>query len=81
MDNRKRYIEGMEMIRYNFTDWKYYLHYTLALDYEHMMKASEQWPQLGRLIAEWVHILRVSKKPLVMLKLWRANIDKVPKSG
>ena len=51
MDNRKRYIEGMEMVRYNFTDWKYYLHYTLALDHEHMMRASEQWPQLGRLIA------------------------------
>ena len=51
LDNRARYIKGLEMRRYEFSDWKYYLHYTLARDYNYLIKASEQWPQSGRLIA------------------------------
>ena len=46
-----------------------------------MMNASKQWPLIGRLIAEWIHVLRIKTKPIVMLKLWRTKIDEVPKSG
>lgn len=82
MLNRFLYLRDGRLPHHNFTDWKYYLHYALTKDHEIMIEASKQWPQAGRLIAEWIHSLRATKRnSLAILKIWRKKIDLVPKSG
>jgi hypothetical protein len=57
------------------------LHYGIKKNEEQIYAASKRWPHTGRLIAEWIHVLRTKKSPLAMLKIWREKIDEVPKSG
>ena len=46
-----------------------------------MIEASKKWPNSGRIVSEWIHVLRMMKKPLGILKIWREEIDKIPKAG
>lgn len=66
---------------YEFSDWKYYLHYGLTKNEEMLMEAIRKWPYTGRLVAEWIHTKRTKLSSLEMLKIWREKIEEVPKSG
>ena len=81
-ENKWLYLNGKEVKKHEFSDWKYYLHYALVGDAEFMRLASQKWGQSGRLMAEWIHVLRAhNKNTLVILKIWRHRIEAVPKSG
>lgn len=80
--NRYFFINDINFIEdFEFSDWKYFLHYGIRKNDEILYAASKKWPHTGRLIAEWIHALRTKKSPLTMLKIWRQKIDEVPKSG
>lgn len=51
------------------------MHYALGGDVRFLKTICHKWPQYGRLVAEWVHLLRIKHSPIVMLKLWRDKID------
>ncbi len=57
------------------------MHYSVAHNHNALLGASKKWPQTGRVIAEWIHCLRLVKSPLAMLKIWRERVEEVPKSG
>jgi tetratricopeptide (TPR) repeat protein len=79
--NRYEYIRNGRLLSYEFTDWKYYLHYGLMKRCDILLEASKKWSYTGRLIAEWIHSMRDSRPPREVLKIWREKIDEVPKSG
>jgi len=55
--NKYLFIHGQNLIKYDFSDWKYYLHYSLVKDVRLLSKAANKFKQ-GRLYAEVIHILR-----------------------
>lgn len=61
--NRFKFIVGDHMREYDFTDWKYYLHYGLEKRDDILLEASKKWSYTGRLIAEWIHSLRTKWQP------------------
>lgn len=79
--NRYQYIAYGKMQATEFSDWKYYLHYGLSKQTDILFEASKKWSYTGRLIAEWIHMLREKITPREILKIWREKIDEVPKSG
>lgn len=79
--NRYQYIHNGTLKFYEFTDWKFYLHYGLLHKTELLKEASKKWSYTGRLIAEWIHSLRESLTAREVLKIWRERIEEVPKSG
>jgi hypothetical protein len=50
-----------ELQNTEFTDWKYYLHFGLSIQIDVLFEASKKWSYTGRLIAEWIHMLRKGK--------------------
>ena len=58
------------MIPYNFKNWKYYLHLALLKNPRILIEAFEEHNQ-GRIIAEAIHVLRLTSNPLTVLKFWR----------
>lgn len=70
-NNKIAFIKGQKLQEYVFSDWKYYLHYGADRNYQKLMEASQMWPNTGRLTCECIHVLRMQKRPLAMLKLWR----------
>ena len=70
-NNRYEYITNGNLKVYSFGDWKYYLHYGLLRKSDILMEASKKWSYTGRLIAEWIHSLRLSLQPKEVLKIWR----------
>jgi hypothetical protein len=56
--NRYQYIQYGKIEYKEFSDWKYYLHYGLSKNIEILSEASKKWSYTGRLIAEWIHMLR-----------------------
>jgi len=56
--NRYEYIYKGRLREYDFSDWKYYLHYGLNKNSDLLLKASKNWSYTGRLIAEWIHSMR-----------------------
>jgi hypothetical protein len=79
--NRYDYISKGTLKVYEFSDWKYFLHYGLLRKSELLFEATKKWSYTGRLIAEWIHSLRVNHSPKDVLKIWREKVDEVPKSG
>ena len=49
--NRYNYINHGQLTIYEFTDWKYYLHYGLIKRIDILQEASKKWRYTGRLIA------------------------------
>ncbi len=51
---------------YEFTNWKYYLQYALEGNADLLIRVYEENNQ-GRILTEAIHVLRLSKSPIVML--------------
>lgn len=69
------FVNDKPLIEYEFSDWKYYLHYGVAKRTDLLENAVKKFQQTGRIIAEWIHCLRETRNPLSMLKIWRDKID------
>jgi hypothetical protein len=69
--NRQKYVTGQKLTVYEFSDWKYFLHYGLEKKDDLLAEAMKKWPYTGRLIAEWIHCLRSKRPVLEVLKIWR----------
>lgn len=64
--NRRRFIQGEKLFMYEFTNWKYYLQYALEGNADLLIRVYEENNQ-GRILTEAIHVLRLSKSPIVML--------------
>lgn len=68
--NKARYVRGEPLIEFAFNDWKYYLHFCLEKKLD-LLKQCYKDSNQGRVLAEYIHVLRLKREPLAVLKLWR----------